>query len=173
MKTSRGMRPQDIAVLLKIVCLDKSQWKTTDLATQLFISQSEVSQVLHRNWTAGLLDDSKRSVHRKSLVEFLIHGLKYVYPQKPGAMVRGIPTGHSAPPLSSVIQSGNEVYVWPDDEGTIRGEMIEPLYPTIPKAAKADHAFYELLALVDAIRVGKSREYKIAADELQKRILAQ
>ena len=87
-------------------------------------------------------------------------------------MVRGIPTAHSAPPLSSVIQSDTDAYAWPDDEGTIRGEMIEPLYPRIPKAAKADHAFYELLALVDAIRVGKSREYKIAADELQKRILA-
>ena len=173
MKPLRGMRPQDIAVLLKIDCLGKSQWKTTDLASQLFISQSEVSQALHRNWTAGLLDDSKRSVHKKSLVEFLIHGLKYVYPQKPGAMVRGIPTAHSAPPLSSVIRSDTDVYVWPDDEGTIRGEMIEPLYPRIPKAAKADQSFYELLALVDAIRVGKSREYKMAADELQKRILAQ
>jgi len=171
MKPLRGMRPQDIAVLLKMVCLGKSQWKTTDLASQLFISQSEVSQALHRNWTAGLLDDSKRSVHKKSLVDFLIHGLKYVYPQKPGAMVRGIPTARSAPPLSSVIQSGNEVYVWPDEEGTIRGEMIEPLYPSVPKAAKADPAFYELLALADAIRVGKSREYKIAAEELQKRIL--
>ena len=35
----------------------------------------------------------------------------------------------------------------------------------IPKAAKADQAFYALLALVNAIRVGKSREYKIAADD--------
>jgi predicted transcriptional regulator len=173
MKPLRGMRPQDIAILLKIVSLGKKAWKTTDLASQLYISQSEISQSLHRNWSAGLLDESKRNVHKRSLVEFLIHGVKYVYPQKPGPMVRGTPTAHSAAPLSSMIQSRNDAYVWPDEEGSLRGEMIEPLYPNIPKAAKADQAFYELLALVDAIRVGKSREYRIAVDELQKRIMAQ
>ena len=65
------------------------------------------------------------------------------------------------------------MYVWPDEEGTVRGEMIQPLYPNIPKAAKSDNTFYELLVLVDAIRVGKSRESKIAADELHKRIQTQ
>jgi len=173
MKPLRGMRPQDIAILLKIVSLHKTPWKTTDLASQLYISQSEISQALHRNWSAGLLDDSKKSVHRKSLVEFLIHGVKYVYPQKPGPIVRGTPTAHSAPPLSKMIQSNSDVYVWPDEEGTVRGETIMPLYPNIPKAVKADRSFYELMALVDAIRVGKSRESKIAADELHKRIMVQ
>ena len=173
MKPLRGMRPQDIAILLKIVSLNKTPWKTTDLASQLYISQSEISQALHRNWSAGLLDDSKKNVHKKSLVEFLIHGVKYVYPQKPGPIVRGTPTAHSAPPLSKMIQSSGDVYVWPDEEGTVRGEMIQPLYPNVPKAAKADHTFYELLALVDAVRVGKSRESKIAADELHKRIQSQ
>jgi hypothetical protein len=33
-----------------------------------------------------------------------------------------------------------------------------------------DRAFYELIALVDAIRVGKSRESQIAVSELKKRI---
>lgn len=94
MKPLRGMRPQDIAVLLKIVRLGKFQWKTTDLATQLFISYSEVSQAMQRNGTVGLLDDSKREVHKKSLVELLINGLKYVDPQTPRAMVRGIPAAH-------------------------------------------------------------------------------
>jgi predicted transcriptional regulator len=173
MKPLRGMRPQDIAILLKIVSLGKNPWKTTDLASQLYISQSEISQALHRNWSAGLLDDSKKTVHKRSLVEFLIHGVKYVYPQKPGAIVRGIPTAHSAPPLSKMIQSSGDIYVWPDEEGTARGEMIQPLYPNVPKAAKADPMFYELLALVDAIRVGKSRESQIAADELHKRIQTQ
>ena len=83
MKPLRGMRPQDIAILLKIVSLGKKAWKTTDLASRLYISQSEISQSLHRNWSAGLLDDSKRNVHKGSLVEFLIHVVKYVYPQKP------------------------------------------------------------------------------------------
>jgi hypothetical protein len=75
--------------------------------------------------------------------------------------------------LSRTIQSDRDIYVWPDEEGTVRGEMIEPLYPTIPKAAKVDPEFYELLTLLDVIRVGRPREYKIAADQLHKRILSQ
>lgn len=171
MKPLRGMRPQDIAILLKMVSRPEIRLKTRDLAAQLFISQSEVSQALYRNWTAGLLDETRKNVHRKSLLEFLIHGIRYIYPQRPGPLVRGTATAHSAPPLSKMIQSNDDVYVWPDEEGTVRGETIEPLYPSIPKAAKADDAFYELLALVDAIRVGKSREYKIATEQLHKRIL--
>ena len=173
MKQFRGMRPQDLAILLKIACLKGVHWRTTDLSAQLYISQSEISQALYSNWQAGLLDDSKRVVHRRSLLEFLFHGVKYVYHQRPGPITRGMPTAHSAPPLSDLIRSDSNIYVWPDEYGTTRGETIEPLYPTIPKAAKADRAYYELLALVDAIRVGKTREYKIASDELEKRILEQ
>lgn len=44
--------------------------------------------------------------------------------------------------------------VWPYAEGNIRGQEIEPLYPSVPKAVKKDPALHELLALVDGIRVG-------------------
>jgi predicted transcriptional regulator len=172
MRLSRGMRPQDLAVLLKIVSLKGALWRTTDLAVQLYISQSEISQALHRNSQADLLDDSKRSVHKASLMEFLTHGVKYVYPQKPGAIVRGMPTAHSAPPLSGLIRSGSGVYVWPAEDGIVRGESIEPLYPNLPKAARADRLFYEMAALVDAIRVGRAREYEIAVVELKKRVFS-
>ncbi len=146
-------------------------WRTTDIAAQLFVSQSEVSGALFRCRNARLIDDSKRTVHRESLLELLIHGVKYVFPQKPGAIVKGLPTAHSAPPLSALIHSSESVYVWRDDEGTVRGEEIEPLYPTVPKAARLDKTFYELVALVDAIRVGKTREYNLAVEGLKKRIL--
>jgi len=172
MRKLASLRPQDLLVLLKIVALKGSPWRTTDLAIQLSMSQSEISAALFRTWFAGLLDDSKREVHRVSLLEFLVHGVKYAYPQKPGAIVRGIPTAHSASPLSELIQPSKDLYVWRDEEGTVRGEEIQPLYPTVLKAAKIDPLFYQLVALVDAIRVGKSREQKLAVDELRKRILA-
>lgn len=165
------MRPHDVAILLKIVAINNHEWRTTDLANQLFISQSEISQSLFRNMNAGLIDSSKKKVHAKSLYEFIVYGVKYAFPQRPGAIVKGMPTAHSALPLSKLIRSSNTIYVWPDEEGSVRGEAIEPLYPTIPKAAKIDSVFYELMSLVDAIRVGKSREYEIAVQELEKRIL--
>ena len=164
------MRPHDVVVLLKIIALGHNQWRSIDLANQLFISPSEISESLFRNRFAGLIDDSKKKVHKQSLYEFLVYGIKYVFPQRPGAIVRGMPTAHSAPPLSASMRSSSVVYVWPDAEGSIRGEAIEPLYPTVPKAAKLDSIFYELMALVDAIRVGKSREHQIAVIELKKRI---
>ncbi len=166
-----SMRPQDVAVLLKLTTQQSSEWRTTDLAAQLFISQSEISQSLYRNRLAGLLDDSQKKVQRKSLYEFLLYGIKYVFPQRPGAMVRGMPTAHSALPLSKFMRSSSTIYVWPDENGSIRGEAIEPLYPSIPKAAKIDSSFYKLIALVDAIRVGKAREFQIAASELKDRIM--
>lgn len=102
----------------------------------------------------------------RALLDFLQYGIKYVFPQQPGALVRGMPTQ----PLCNLIQS-NEPYVWPDADGAVRGQAIEPLYPTAVQAATNDPLLYEMLALVDAIRVGKSREVNLAGNELSKRIL--
>jgi hypothetical protein len=40
----------------------------------------------------------------------------------------------------------------------------------VPDAARSDPKLYELLALVDAIRVGRARERKLAESELEKRL---
>jgi len=106
---------------------------------------------------------------KSALQEFLVHGIKYAFPAEPGRLCRGIVTAHSAPPLAEKIVS-SEPYVWPDDEGPVRGQAIEPLYPSAPAAARKDPKLYELLALVDTLRVGRAREQKIAVQEIEKRI---
>ena len=106
----------------------------------------------------------------ENVLEFLNHGIRFVYPQWPGAIVRGIPTAHSSPVLQNEIAS-NEHYVWPYAKGTIKGQSIIPLYHTVPKAVLEDKKLYELLALVDAIRIGNAREKKISFEKLEKRIL--
>jgi len=95
--------------------------------------------------------------------------LKYVYPQHPGALVRGVPTAYSAPPLSELVMS-NEAVVWPYADGTVRGQAIIPLHPSVPKACMADPTLYELLALADALRIGRTREKTQGIEELRKRI---
>ncbi len=169
MKEHRGMRPQDIVVLLKISSKGNKQWLIKDIAADLGISQSEVSESLHRSAQAGLISESKRMLMKNALIDFLIYGLKYVYPQHPGPVIRGIPTAHSAPPLNKEIVS-KEVYVWPYAEGKARGQRIEPLHKSVPLASLKDKKLYELLALADALRVGKARERNIAIEELVKRI---
>ena len=104
-----------------------------------------------------------------TLLEFLEHGLKFVFPQKPGALVAGIATSHSAAPLKKFVSS-NDNYVWPYAEGNLRGQSIEPLYSGAPKACLKDEKLYELLALTDALRVGRVREKTFAIREIKKRI---
>ena len=171
MKTQQHiMRPQDIVVLLKIIVLRKNSWSQLLLADELFMSQSEISQCLSRSKYAGLLQFDGKKVNKRSFMEFLQYGIKYVFPQQPGAIVRGIPTAHSAPPLDAIIQS-EEKYVWPSGKGSVRGQSIIPLYPSVVDAVKLDSLLHELLALVDVLRVGRAREREIAIQELKKRII--
>jgi predicted transcriptional regulator len=170
MKKHRGMRSQDIVVLLKIVALRTREWFVKELAFALDISQSEVSESLNRSQIAGLLSADKKRLMKNNLLDFLEHGLRYVYPAEPGAIQRGMPTAHSASPLNNYI-STEESYVWPWAEGEARGQAIEPLHPGVPGACAKDPVLYELLVLVDAIRLGRAREKQQAMEDLRKRIL--
>jgi hypothetical protein len=171
MKAHNGMRPHDVVVLLKILILNGQPWQYRDLSASLHIAISEIAESLNRNHMAGLIDKTKRNVHRQSLMEFIEHGLHYVFPQVPGAMVIGYPTGLSHPFYKTKFSSELE-YVWPDEEnGFIRGQMIQPLYKNASKASQADQKIYKMLASIDIIRVGKNREIAVALQELKKEIL--
>jgi len=99
-RSQNSMKPQDVVVLLKIIALNNDNWQQIPLAQSLKMSQSEVSQSVARSKFAGLLDDSSKRVMRQALFDFLQYGLVVVFPAKPGAVVRGIPTAHSAAPLA-------------------------------------------------------------------------
>ncbi|HXB45316.1 MAG TPA: hypothetical protein VNV85_14725 [Puia sp.] len=170
MRQHNGMRPQDIVVLLKIIALDNKPWQNKDLSWSLHISSSEISECLNRNYIAGLIESQKKKVSRQSLMEFLEHGLHYVFPVVPGPLTNGIPTAHSHPFMSEYFKS-DEYYVWPDFEGRTRGSAIQPLYKELAKSVKNDDMLYKLLALIDVIRVGRARELKVAVSELKKIIL--
>ena len=170
MKKHRGMRPQDIAILIWIASLEES-WLVRDVSSKLLISAGEVSESLSRSSYAGLLSGDKKSVMKSALLEFLEHGLKYVFPVKPGPIARGVPTAHSAPPLNRIIKS-NDDFIWPWPHGNHRGQAIEPLYPKAPAACHKDERVHELLALVDAMRLGKQREVNSALEEITWRIIS-
>lgn len=159
------MRPQDIAILIKIIAMGDLDWRLSDLSSSLFISLSEISESLNRSRIAGLIDYNKDKVNRQNLIEFLEHGLKYVFPAEPGAMVKGIPTAHSHPFMKDHFKSELN-FVWRDPVGNYMGLVIEPFYLKQVDAIKHDPKFYKLLALIDVIRVGRVREQKIAIPEL-------
>ena len=169
MKKHSGMRPHDSVILMKIASKKNREWFMKDLAYELGISASEISESINRSVFAGLIAPDKKRLMKLALLDFLEHGLRYVYPQQPGAIARGMPTAHSAPPLNKIIDS-SEAYVWPYADGEVRGQAIEPLHPNVPVACLRDADFYILIALCDSLRVGKAREKNIAVDELKNRI---
>ena len=107
-----------------------------------------------------------RHVQPRALFEFLLHGLPYVFPVQAGATVRGMATGPSALPLVTTFGS-DPAFVWPTSTGEVWGAAVEPLYVGAPAAALADARLYELLALVDAVRLGRPREKRVAAELLE------
>lgn len=106
------LKPQDILLLLKLVSINKPSWNQKPIVEALGLSQSEVSEAVARCKYSGYLTPNGKIVMKVSLMEFLQYGLRYVFPQKPGAVVKGLQTSHSAPPLILYIQS-NEDFVWP------------------------------------------------------------
>jgi hypothetical protein len=101
------------------------------------------------------------------LAEFALHGAKYAFPAVKLPLVAGVPTSHSAPAFAGVFAPGSTDFVWPHPNGTVRGVGVEPLHPSVPFAAMQDAKLYELLALFDALRVGKARERGMALERLQ------
>lgn len=53
-------------------------------------------------------------------------------------------------------------------KGKVRGHGIAPLYSSVPEAAGQNDNLYELLALADALRIGRARERDLAVNELKK-----
>jgi hypothetical protein len=117
------------------------------------------------------MDMHRKIPVKRNLLEFLIHGVKYAYPPNRGGLTRGLATSYAARPLKALITQPDEPPpVWPDPEGPVRGYEFSPLYSSVPHACKVDSKLYELLALIDAIRDGRTRERKLAIKEIQARI---
>jgi hypothetical protein len=161
-----AVQGQDIVVALKLA-LGGEVLSDAELASELGLSASQVHTAVKRAAKANLLVPGTRNVNHQALVEFLVHGLKFVFPAKRGPIACGMPTAHSAPPLNKMIVDDETTLVWPDPEGTVRGESIEPLHKGVPRAARRDPKLYESLALIDAIRSGGARERKLATQELR------
>ncbi len=162
------LKPQDLLVSLKL-CLNHRQNPTySQLADSLGMEESAVYRAVKRAQNSRLLHPTELRPMFAAIEEFMIHGAKYAFPAHyTGALTRGIPTAYAAPPLSNLIVPDNEpVPVWSDGQGTLRGTPLSPLYKTAAFAAKNDEKLYQLLALLDAIRIGRVREREIAKEHI-------
>jgi hypothetical protein len=164
------LKPQDVLVAVRLAAADEADRTFPRLAASLGMSASEVHAAVKRGVASGLVDGPSRTTRRAGLLEFLLHGLRYVFPAEWSGVTRGVPTSYAAPPLNAQFSIGDLPPVWPHPDGTSRGEGLAPLYKSVPAAALRDPALYEWLALIDAVRSGRARERKLASSELERRL---
>jgi hypothetical protein len=166
------LKPQDIVVLVHLALRGDTDWTYPGVASALSLSASEVHAAVKRAQISGLFDETRRTPRKRELLEFITHGIRYVFPVERGPISRGRPTAHGAPPLRDRLRlpEGESIPVWPDPEGEARGEAWGPLYPSVPKATRVDERLYGTLALIDAVRGGRARERTIAIKELTERL---
>jgi hypothetical protein len=158
------LRPQDVLVTLTLAAHPERKWTYDMLAQALGMSLSGVHSAVSRASASGLVNPRTRRAVVPALLEFLIHGVRYVFPAERGRRTRGMLTGPSAGPLSERLAASEEApLVWPHPRGKDRGESLKPLYDTVPEAAAKDPELYTLLTVVDGIRVGGARVREVAA----------
>lgn len=167
------LKPQDLAVALKLVALGGKSVSYAEMAKQLRLSPFESHAATQRLMAARLVVDRDGMVRPNlaALRSFVIQGAPYAYPAVRGETTIGFATAHGAAPLKDRVHPSKEaVPVWPHPEGTVRGEALLPLYEKLPLAARDDASFYELLTLFDALRIGQARERELARRLMEERL---
>lgn len=159
----------DIVVLVRLAA-GPGVWTFRSLGAQLELDPAALHRSVARLEEAQLLG-AERTPVRGNVEEFLVHGLRYVFPGELGPLVRGTSTAWGAEPLSKLIAGADEpAPVWPDAQGAHRGPALDPIAEAVPKLATEQPDLAEWFALLDAIRVGRARERKLAAELLGERI---
>lgn len=161
------LRPLDVLVVAKLAANPSFSAPIYHrLAESLLISKSAAHDAVRRAQAAKLLNED-RTVVRKSVAELFVYGVRYFIPAELGPETRGVPTSHGVPPLFDHFGTRTDAPVWPSAEGTARGPSVEPIYETVPKAIQMDTHLYMMLAMIDAIRIGRAREVALAKMEIK------
>ena len=157
---SGRLHPFDVVLALRLL---RPVGTLVEIAHELSVVPSQVHAALRRLEFAGLIRPGTRATNRHALAEFLEFGVRYAFPARVGNEAVGVPTAHSAALLSAHI-SAVDAFVWPSPRavGAIRGYAVQPLYAGAVGLREKSPETYQLVALVDALRVGNARERSLA-----------
>ena len=162
------LRALDVLVVAKLVVSPCSNVVYEDLAVSLGISKGAAHGSVKRLIDARLLGHSLRIMGRH-VAEMLAFGVRYFLPSDLGPEAGGMATSFGVPPLLESFGPRDDAPVWPSTLGDRRGPSVVPIYETVPFAASQDDELYRLLALVDAVRIGRARELGLAREAIAKR----
>lgn len=165
--TDMSLRSFDIVVGLKAHLWEGTGgWSYERLGAAVGVSASQAHSALRRLQRAGLWRETDRSLPVHAFTAFAVHGIPHVFPAELGGLGVGVPTAHAAPPLRDQLVY-TEAYIWAAEAG-VPGRELKPLHPFAPLAASRDADLYAALALVDALRVGRVRDRRVASLALER-----
>ena len=166
-----SLHPGDVVVALQLAIAPESQLAT--LATGAGRSIGECHNALRRLRDSGLVAPHRRVVEREPFLRFVDAGIRVAFPPTIGGETVGIATAFiPLPPLRSALTGPparvvTAEFVWPASGGDTRGQALAPLHPRVASLAAGNQALWNLLALVDLIRVGGAREHRDALECLR------
>jgi hypothetical protein len=164
------LQPVDVSVGLSIALRPNQTFAA--IGDELAISPSTAHQAVKRLMLSGLVRKAGNGhvVDVAAMEEFLLHGVRYAFPAIRTRRQRGVPTAHAAPVFQGIFDPDIDPLVWPSALGTVVGAAVQPLIPSAASLASRHPALYDVLALVDAIRVGNARDREVAGELLTKRL---
>jgi DNA-binding transcriptional ArsR family regulator len=168
-----SLQPIDLLVAAKVAAHPQAQPSVRQLGEELGMSKSAVAYSLRRLGELGLVEEGegkRRRVNKIALCDCLEHAVRWIAPAKVGEYELGLPTAHTAGVLAAKFVGDDDSVVMPLAHGPARGRAVTPLHPLAPPAAARDPKLYDLLALIDAFRVGRARDRHAAAVELRARL---
>lgn len=167
------MRDVDVLVLLGLVRQQPDGWTVRSLAAVLHLPQAAVQRSLARLAETPVYDARRRRLVLSVADEFFSHALPFVAPARLGAPTRGVVTAWAAPPLVDALAPFEDLPpVWPDPLGQVRGLEVVPLHGAAVSLALDDLWMYEMLALVDGVRLGDARVRGLAREMVSERLAA-
>ena len=162
------MKPQDVIVALALSA-EHPPATYAELGRASGISTSEAHGAVQRLRSAGLVNH-QRHVNVRRMIEFLHHGIRFVFPAIPEGLTVGVPTGAARFTGEGVPLPEGGTWVWPSPDGTERGLAIAPLHDGVVRRVTDAGDLWDLLALVDLLRAGGARERNWARQALTRRL---
>lgn len=162
------LRPSDIVVACQLAITAEA--KFLEIANSTGISAGECHNAVRRLRLARILLAGERRPAGEVLHLFLVDGAPFAFPPVLGPQTIGTPTAQSAQVFRSVLDSPDG-FVWPDAAGAARGQSLIPLFPGAPLLSVRNEPLYDLLAIVDALRIGTTRVRALASELLAERLV--
>src|ERR1035437_2487649 len=161
------LRPSDLVVACQLATTPSAQF--LQLARSTGISTGECHNAVRRLRFSHPVWPDERRPSSEVLHNFLVQGAPFAFPPVLGVQTIGVSTAHSSPAFRTLLVT-SEGIVWPHAQGEARGQSLIPLFPGAPTLSTRNPPLYDLLTIVDALRVGTTRIRRVAAELLAERL---